>query len=595
MTDGATPASKDQRALSGADAPQSWRSRHSLALLAVLTLACLLPFSNKALHIDDPLFVWTARHIAQHPLDPYGFRVVWYATETPIADVTKNPPLASYYLALAGAIFGWSERALHVAMLLPALAVILGTYRLAQRFTRFPFLAATATLFAPGFLVSSTTLMCDVFMLALWILAVLLWLEGTAEKKRGKLAAAAILVTACAMTKYFGVALVPLLFAYSLRKNRRLDFTVAYLATPVLLLVLYQRWTQHLYGRGLWSDAVQYASLHGRGHELPIFVKLLIGLAFAGGCALPALFFAPLLWRLRPLLSVAVVSGFAALAISGHQHWFEAPLATAHWPSISAQMALLISGGVSLVGLCSWPAWSKRRRPEADAIEPSGTAWLDAGNLMLVLWVAGTFLFAAFVNWTINARSILPLIPAAAILLARRAETVRILGGSKFFWKAVVPLIASALVSLGAAWSDANLADAGRAAATQIHGELQSANAPVYFEGHWGFQYYMQQFGAQPADVRNSPFHAGDILVIPENTTNSFGPPPGFELDGKIIRFERKGFPVTMSQPLGAGFYASVWGPLPFAFGTAPAERYLIARLVPLPGNDTAAPMILKP
>jgi hypothetical protein len=35
--------------------------------------------------MDEPLFVWTAQHIAGHPLDPYGFRVVWYATETPVS------------------------------------------------------------------------------------------------------------------------------------------------------------------------------------------------------------------------------------------------------------------------------------------------------------------------------------------------------------------------------------------------------------------------------------------------------------------------------------------------------------------------------
>jgi len=584
----ATPAIEEQRLPAVADAQQSWPARNSIILLILLTLGCLLPFSNKALHIDDPLFVWTAQHIAQHPLDPYGFRVVWYATETPIADVTKNPPLASYYLALSGGLFGWSERALHLAFLLPALIVVVGTYRLAQRFTRFAFLAAATTLFAPGFLVSSTTLMCDVLMLAFWILATLLWIEGTGEKKQWKLAVSAILIAACALTKYYGIALIPLLLAYSWRKNRRLDLSLIYLVTPIFLLVWYQCWTQGLYGRGLFSDAVQYASLHGRGHGLPILVKLLVGVAFAGGCALPALFFASLLWRLRSLLTGAVLAGFTGLAVAGHQHWFEAPLATAHWTMISVQMALLIAGGMSLLGLAVSTVWAKRNNENR-------SIFLEAGVLLLILWLAGTFLFAAFVNWTINARSMLPLIPAAAILLARHIESSGVFNVSRFSWKLAAPLVASVLASLAAAWSDANLANTARVAATQINAELQSAHATVYFEGHWGFQYYMQQLGVKPADVRNSPFRAGDIVIIPENTTNSFGPPPGFELNGKVIRFDRKGSLVTMSQPLGAGFYASVWGPLPFAFGTAPQERYLIARLVLLGGNDGATPMIFKP
>ena len=32
----------------------------------------------------------------------------------------QNPPLASYYLALVGQVFGWSEIALHAGFLVPA-------------------------------------------------------------------------------------------------------------------------------------------------------------------------------------------------------------------------------------------------------------------------------------------------------------------------------------------------------------------------------------------------------------------------------------------------------------------------------------------
>src|SRR5713226_9737485 len=157
---------------------QKWTDFHSAVLLILCVLLCLLPFSNKAFHIDDPLFVWTAQQIVKHPLDPYGFRVVWYDTEMPVSEITKNPPLASYYGALVGSFAGWSERALHLGFLLPALAVVLGTHRLARRLTNFPLLAAAATLLTPGFLVSSSSVMCDTMMLALWLFAVIFWLHG---------------------------------------------------------------------------------------------------------------------------------------------------------------------------------------------------------------------------------------------------------------------------------------------------------------------------------------------------------------------------------------------------------------------------------
>src|SRR5262249_43063533 len=140
--------------------------------------ACLFPFSGKAIHVDDTLFVLVAKQILKHPLDPFGFRLVWNSTAEQMSDITKNPPLACYYMALVGSTFGWSERALHVGFLLPALGVVLGTYRLAGHFTRWALIAALAVLTAPGFLVSASSLMCDTLMVALWVWASVLWIEG---------------------------------------------------------------------------------------------------------------------------------------------------------------------------------------------------------------------------------------------------------------------------------------------------------------------------------------------------------------------------------------------------------------------------------
>ena len=573
MRDGSSPADNIETvAPTGPPGRRKWPAGYSLLLLTLGTLVCLLPFSGKAFHMDDPLFVWTAQHISEHPLDPYGFTVVWYATRTPVADISKNPPLAAYYAALAGILFGWSERALHMAFLLPALAVVLGTYVLARRSTGIPLLAATATLLTPAFLVSSTTLMCDVLMLALWMFAVIFWLAGSDAGRHWQLLAAALLIAACALTKYFGVALIPLLLVYSLLKKSRIS-AWAYLGVPVLVLALYQNWTHGLYGRGLLADAVEYASFHNRGHDLAPLAKALVGSAFTGGSAVPALFFAPWLWKRRWIFVALAVCAAAGLAIAGHQGWFRTPQATARWSWISVQMAVLVAGGLSVLGLAG--AGIARK--------------IDAEGLLLSLWVAGTFFFAAFVNWTVNARSVLPMIPAVAILISRRLEAVGLDQAVRFPLKLAAPLLAAGALSVWVASADTKLANAGRAAADRVFAELGPSEVPVYFQGHWGFQYYMQALGAKPADVRNSRFRLGETMVIPENTTNSFGPPPGFTLAGRIMTIDLGGSLATMSQPMGAGFYASVWGPLPFTVGKVPPERYLIAQLAPTALQNSSA------
>ena len=146
----------------------------SIGLLLVICILCLAPFADKAFHIDDPLFIWVAKHIQTNPFDFYGFTVNWYGFEMPMSEVTKNPPLASYYIALVAFLFGWSEIALHLAFLIPASAVVIGTFFLAKELCDRPFLAALVGMVTPVFLLSSTTVMCDTLMLSLWVWASIL-------------------------------------------------------------------------------------------------------------------------------------------------------------------------------------------------------------------------------------------------------------------------------------------------------------------------------------------------------------------------------------------------------------------------------------
>ena len=140
----------------------------ALGILAAATIACLVPFINKAFCVDDPLFLWAAAQIQAHPLDFYGCEVNWYGTVQPLYDVMKNPPLACYYLSAAAALVGTSEPALHAAFLLPAIGAVWGTWFLARSFCRQPVSAALVALVTPALLVSSTNVMCDTLLVCLW-------------------------------------------------------------------------------------------------------------------------------------------------------------------------------------------------------------------------------------------------------------------------------------------------------------------------------------------------------------------------------------------------------------------------------------------
>jgi len=542
-------------------------------LLSAATILCLIPFSGRAFHLDDTLFVWVAKQIVSHPLNPYGFPIIWEAHQQSVSDITQNPPLASYYAALLGRTFGWSEWTLHLGFLLPAVALTLGTYRLAQKFTGSAQLAAWATLLTPGFLISACSVMCDVMMLAFWVWAAFLWIEGLEESKLLLLIASASLIALCALTKYFGIALVPLLFVYAIAKQRRIGAWALCMLIPIATLLAYQLWTRHLYGHGLLSGAAGYA-IHKRDFGRNFWaVTLLYGIDFIGGCALPGLiagfFLLPRkhVWIGSILAFMASVSlMIGAVDLEGHfDNAFVRPARGEHWMLIGTELTLCLAGGFFALSLAWLDCWEIR----------------NSESLLLALWLGGTLIFATFVNWTLNARSILPLVPAVGILLARRFERIPWPSRRALRPKLAAALVVSGAISIWLAAADSELGDSARFAANMIAARFQRPGDVLWFGGHWGFQYYMEGLGARPVDWDHSQFGPDQYVVIPHNNTWARTIYPRYIASEDSVTVPIHAWATTISWQLGAGFYDSFWGPMPFAFGPVPAEKYTIVRLAP--------------
>jgi len=544
-------------------------SPYHYLLLTAITVICLSPFSGRAFHVDDTLFVWAAKHIAKQPMDPYGFDLIWNTGRVPMAEVTENPPLASYYPSLAGRVGGWSERALHLAFLVPAVIVVLATFRLSRRFTDSPLLAALGALLTPGFIVSALSVMCDVTMLAMWMLATVFWIEGEDDGKPTYLVISGFLVGVAALTKYFGIALIPLLLVYSTVRKRQPSARHLLLLIPIALLAMYQVWTAGVYGEGLLSRAASFAQVQRESFQISLLASSLVAASFTGGCALTVLFLSWSWWSKKFLLVCGTLSvGASALILSG---WtgvglqVGGPSALAvrreHWILIGGQLALCILGGIATLVLAITDFWRHR----------------DGHSLFLMLWVVGTFIFAGFFNWTVNARSVLPLIPATGILLARRIGHLAA-GPNRRTVQVGAALLASAAISLWIAAGDTKLANTARLAATKICGFAAQEHSKLHFTGHWGFQYYMEACAAQPVDFSKPEILPGDLVAVPDNNTDTGRVPPERVASTDIIEFRISTGATTINTQEGAGFYSAAWGPLPFALGPVPSERYELTR-----------------
>jgi len=541
------------------------RTISPVLILTIFTLACLVPFVGKPFYIDDPLFVWCAQHLQSHPIDFYGYNINWQGREEMMAAVTQNPPLASYYLALVGFLFGWSEVALHAGFLLPAVGAVIGTYYLARNFCSHPFWAALVTGVSPVFLMSSTSVMCDTMMLAFWVWSVFLWMEGLKTENAAKLFMAALLIAACCLTKYFGFCLVPLLLVYSLLEQRRVGWWLLYFCVPIIALACYQWLTWRLYGQGLLLHAVSYATNFRVGGGLPS--KILTGFAFSGGCMIILLAAAPLLWRKRSLaagVSVMILIGVLVVAMKtvgvfpvvaeGKTKWF-----------FVAQFSLLTVAGMSLVFLVV-SDWRERRTP---------------ASALLFLWVAGTFIFACAVNWTVSGRNILPMLPAVSVLMLRQLEARDSLHNRNYLPRLTWSLGISLVIALFVVWADYRSADAARLAASQIKQELDAVSTKTWFEGHWGFQYYMEKLGGKALAFKDPNQHLvpNEAIVVPLNNSYTFNLSP--EHTEFKFKYETEGskWLTTMNAFSGAGYYSDGWGPLPFAFYRVPADQYIVYRI----------------
>ena len=104
----------------------------------------------------------------------------------------------------AAKFLGWTELAMHGAFLVPAVAAVLGTFFLAQRLSGSPLLGALLMLFTPVFLVSATTVMCDVWLLALWVWSVDCWLRGLERDSYWLLLLASLLAAAAGLLADLG-------------------------------------------------------------------------------------------------------------------------------------------------------------------------------------------------------------------------------------------------------------------------------------------------------------------------------------------------------------------------------------------------------
>ena len=340
------------------------------------------------------------------------------------------------------------------------------------------------------------------------------------------------------------------------------------------MLAAYELWTRDYYGRGLLLGAGEYVRTIKHLAPEGLAPSWLVGAIFAGG-TLGSI----------PLTGLACARGKTVVALS--VGLLLATGAAAYGfiilrPRVQAleQLSDLNTGLGALfaalaIGVVALAAVDFVRKPGAE-------------SLLLGMWLGGSLLFCVAANWSVTVRALLPAVVPAAILMVRQLETVR---GAfvvrKHAWKIFGVSGCALALSMLIARGDTAFARFDRAmafAVSNVHNTMVSTTAnpngdppTLWFDGRWGLEYYLQTYGGKT--LVSEDVQIGDHVALPERADVEKLLPGRRLHTSHEVQIPRQGNFHTMFA--GAGFYSSMFGPLPFAFGDAPVDRYRMYEILP--------------
>ncbi len=514
-----------------------------IVILGIGLFALLKPF-----HIDDPVVLHVAANILKDPLRPFAGEYFWLEEPQPLAKVTTNPPLVSYWLALFIAIGGYREWLLHLAFVPFVVLLVWGMYRLAARFIgqEWAWWSVGWLMLSPAVL-PGVNVMRDVPAFALFVGGLGCWVEGLARGDRRYLVAGALLGGLSGLAKYTALFWVPLALLYTLQQGmgRKLGWLMLALA-PITLWSMMNLWTDgeiHLFY--LWQE---------RRGSAPWEAKFLPGIVGLGATML-------LVWGLLPRWRSALDNGWAwkslliALVCGGLIYW-HITLFEAH-PIHVQTLFWLVNGGM-LVGaavlVCPRPQSLSQFVGERDVGFPFPSGERGKGIMIFPrLWLLLALMTAVWGVPFQAMRHLLYALPPIILLL------------TPLVGKRPNLLLLQGALSLLVIAADYDYAIRYKRTAAYF-AEL-FAGERVWYAGSWGWMFYAEQQGFRKLLPSGEGLQRGDAILVPQRVYKG-KMPPDFERNTTLID-EYVCPPLLPLRTMdfeGAAYYALIRTNAPFRF-----------------------------
>jgi hypothetical protein len=523
----------------------------------LLAIACLIPFLNKAYTIDDPPFLLEARQILKTPLHPWSFPICWMG-ETCVAQAGDLGAGAREglmgYLLVPVILTGGVEWLAHLLQIVWCCVVVIEMVKLALRlgFPRVQAAFCGAFIVAiPPFLVMANTAMPDILALALGLTGIERLLAWKIDRRWHQAAISGLALGLAPYARPHLALFLPLgallLFdGVKIREAVSQFRRQSALWTPILISVVVLTAVNIFFGQrnaGVGPRNVEFGLNFGLNYILFNLFAYLHYLSF------PIPFTAVWLianWRRARVLLVPL----AILLVISYVMLF---------PSMTLlrelQLAAVLYGFVAL----------------ADMIYVCLRAD-DGVGILLSLWVLMPLPAVIYVHLPV--KYMVATFPAISLIIIRTLTSVS--WNRRLLAYGTIILICT-FYSIVLLRADADFADYGRRAASELIVPYVAKGEKVWYGGEWGFYWYAQQGGARVSKPGEPGPNPGELLAV--------GLMEGG--DATLKRFPNREFidsrsydsPHGRTMGYGAGLYSNHYGYLPWRWNPGATNVYQLWRI----------------
>ena len=525
---------------------ETLRRQRLIAFLIPLILSA--PFINRAFFVDDSYFVQIASWLKDNPTRPYDFT----ADDAAIGNhgwekdgfVRMVNPLAhQYFLAALMKLGGARIWFLRLGTVLLTGFAAIFVFELARRWTDHPLFAVVLTAAGPPYWLTAHSLLIDSTMGFFFVGALFYFIRCSETGDWSSGALSGLFMGLALLSKYTAALIFPLSAVWFVMRWKKVPAKAPLILAWVIglaSLLAYSAWTAHLYGR----PHILAASSRMVGHFGWAKVAML-AIFFSGACLAPIGGWsgAPR-WLIATGVAVGtLLTGLFFSSVGGF------PMAAA------ALLGFWIA--TTLVFLV---------RLAIDA--PSGVWPRDA---FIACWVFGFLAMMLVVMDWVAVRYYHIVAPAVAIAVVRMFERRGDGATRRIAWSSLALIAFTGLL----AFSDYRQAEPARRIGALLHARGVEGGPRHFYLGDSFTMSYLRDDGWVPA-FASTAFQPGDLVLskevtmplvwfvqkrLPLRTVETFNFPTWFPI--KVMDFRAS-----------AGFYASVWGALPFAWSTGPWERF---------------------